>query len=117
MTQIPDERALDGNAAAGPFGAIFGGDLTSVVVTCAGCRASAPFAEQRAFLDSPGTVLRCPDCDHLLARVRARLGCDLGHVPSGARVSKKSRSIATRTVISGSTTWQISMSPLTVMSR
>ena len=44
-------------------------DITSVIVTCAGCRASAPFAEQRAFLGSPGTVLRCPGCDHLLARV------------------------------------------------
>ena len=69
MTQMPDDHCLDGNAAAGPFGAIFGVDLTRVVVTCAGCRASAPFAEQRAFLDSPGTVLRCPGCDHLLARV------------------------------------------------
>jgi hypothetical protein len=62
--------ALDGNAAAGPFGGIFRvDDLTTVIVTCAGCRASAPFAEQRAFLAGPGTVLRCPGCDHLLARV------------------------------------------------
>jgi len=64
-----DGRALDGSAAAGPFGEIFGGDLTTVVVTCAGCRASAPFAEQSAFLGGPGAVLRCPGCDHLLARV------------------------------------------------
>ena len=69
MSEIPDDRSLDGNAAAGPFGSIFGVDLTTVVVTCAGCHAVAPFAEQRAFLDSPGTVLRCPGCDHLLARV------------------------------------------------
>ena len=51
------------------FGEIFGIDVTTVIVTCAGCRASAPFAEQRAFLGGPGTVLRCPGCDHLLARV------------------------------------------------
>ena len=68
MTE-PTDRTLDGNAAAGPFAQIFGTDVTTVVVTCAGCHASAPFAEQAAFLDAPGTVLRCPGCDHLLARV------------------------------------------------
>ena len=62
-------NALDGNAAAGAFAEIFGTDVTTVIVTCAGCRASAPFAEQAAFLDGPGAVLRCPSCDHLLARV------------------------------------------------
>jgi hypothetical protein len=61
--------ALDGNAAAGPFAAVFGTDVTAVVVTCAGCRASAPFSEQAAFLSGLGAVLRCPGCDHLLARV------------------------------------------------
>ena len=55
--------------AAGPFAEIFGIDVTTVMVTCAGCRASALFAEQRAFLERPGAVLRCPGCDHLLARV------------------------------------------------
>jgi hypothetical protein len=63
------DKALDGNAAAGPFGDLFGVDITSAIVTCAGCHASAPFAEQRAFMSGPGTVLRCPGCDHLLARV------------------------------------------------
>ena len=63
------ENALDGNAVAGPFAQIFGTDVTTVMVTCAGCRASAPFAEQSAFLGGPGAVLRCPGCDHLLARV------------------------------------------------
>lgn len=61
--------ALDGNAAAGPFAEVFGADVTTVIVTCAGCRASAPFAEQAAYVGSPGAVLRCPGCDHLLARV------------------------------------------------
>jgi len=65
----PDDSPLDGNAAAGPFGELFGPDITAAIVTCAGCHASAPFAEQRAFLGGPGTVLRCPGCDQLLARV------------------------------------------------
>ncbi|MCW2761183.1 MAG: hypothetical protein JWR85_1384 [Marmoricola sp.] len=61
--------ALDGSAAAGTFADVFGIDVTAVTVTCGGCRASAAFAEQRAFLGGPGTVLRCPGCDHVLARV------------------------------------------------
>jgi hypothetical protein len=69
MTESRTDRALDGNAAAGPFEQLFGVELTTAMVTCAGCGASAPFAEQRAFLAGPGTVLRCPGCDHLLARV------------------------------------------------
>jgi hypothetical protein len=69
MSEHNSDRALDGNAAAGPFEQVFGVDLTIAVVTCAGCGASGAFAEQRAFLGSPGTVLRCPGCDHLLARV------------------------------------------------
>jgi len=63
------ENALDGNAVAGPFAQIFGTDVTTVMVTCGGCRASAPFAEQSAYLGGPGAILRCPGCDHLLARV------------------------------------------------
>ncbi len=66
-----DDHALDGNAAAGPFAEVFGVDVSTATVTCAGCAASAAFAEQRAFLAGPGTVLRCPGCDHVLARVVA----------------------------------------------
>lgn len=69
MTEKSTDHSLDGNAAAGPFEEIFGVDLTTVMVTCAGCQKAAPFAEQRAFLGGPGTVLRCPGCDHVLARV------------------------------------------------
>jgi len=69
MTENNSDRALDGNAAAGSFEQVFGVDLTTAVVTCVGCGASGAFAEQRAFLGGPGAVLRCPGCDHLLARV------------------------------------------------
>ena len=68
-TDDVSSTSLDGSAAAGPFVDVFGVDVSTVVVTCAGCRASAAFAEQRAFLNGPGTVLRCPGCDHVLARV------------------------------------------------
>ena len=80
MSEHNSDRALDGNAAAGPFEQVFGVDLTTAVVTCAGCGAAGAFAEQRAFLGSPGTVLRCPGCDHLLARVVALLEALIGAV-------------------------------------
>lgn len=69
MTEDHSSHALDGNAAIGPFADVFGIDVSMVTVTCGGCQASAVFAEQRAFLGGPGAVLRCPACDHLLARV------------------------------------------------
>ena len=74
-------EALDGSAVAGHFAEVFGIDLTAVTVTCRGCGASAVFAEQRAYLSGPGAVLRCPGCDHVLARVvqtRTELWLDLG---------------------------------------
>jgi hypothetical protein len=61
--------ALDGNAAAGAFLDVFGTDVTTVVVTCACCRAAGPFAALAVFLSDLGAVVRCPGCDHLLARV------------------------------------------------
>lgn len=64
-----DGHALDGNAAAGPFAEIFGVDVSTATVTCGACKSSAAFAQERAFLGGPGTVLRCPGCDHVLARV------------------------------------------------
>jgi|1186.fasta_scaffold166621_2 hypothetical protein len=69
MSEHTSDRALDGNAAAGPFEQVFGVDLTTAVVTCAGCGASGAFAEQSAYLGGPGAVLRCPGCDHVLARM------------------------------------------------
>ena len=69
LTDNATSEALDGSAVAGHFAEVFGMDLTTVTVTCNGCRAAAPFAEQRAYLGGPGVVLRCPGCDHMLARI------------------------------------------------
>jgi hypothetical protein len=69
MTHHIPTNALDGSAAAGPFAEVFGFDLSTATVTCGGCRATGFFAEQFAFLGGPGTVLRCPGCDHVLARM------------------------------------------------
>jgi hypothetical protein len=69
MSDHSPSNTLDGSAAAGPFADVFGVDVSTATVTCGGCRSSAAFAEQQAFLGGPGTVLRCRGCDHVLARV------------------------------------------------
>lgn len=60
---------LDGNAAAGPMAEVFEFDITSTVGQCAGCGARHQMADVRVFPAGPGLVLRCPGCDHVLARL------------------------------------------------
>jgi ribosomal protein S27E len=62
---------LDGNAVAGPLSEIFAADITTAIVTCAGCGASGPVATVHVY-ESAGTVLRCPDCDSVLVRLVRR---------------------------------------------
>jgi NAD-dependent SIR2 family protein deacetylase len=59
---------LDGNAVAGAFAAIFTADLTAAVATCDGCGATGPMATVMLY-EGMGEVLRCPECDGVLARV------------------------------------------------
>ena len=60
---------LDGNAAAGEFAGILAGDPTTVTVRCGACGATQAFAQLRAYLGGPGTVLRCRACEEMVARV------------------------------------------------
>lgn len=60
---------LDGNAAAGEFAGILAGDQTTVTVRCGTCGAAQAFAQLRAYLGGPGTVLGCRECDAMVARV------------------------------------------------
>ena len=66
--QVPDD-VLDGNAAAGRLSALFGADVTVVPGKCAHCGAVHVMAEMRAYLQAPGTVLRCPICDWIILRI------------------------------------------------
>lgn len=61
--------ALDGNAAAGEFSRVFASDPTMVTVRCRGCGATQGFAQLKAYLGGPGTVLGCRGCDATIARV------------------------------------------------
>ena len=49
-----DDEVLDGNASAGPLGAVFGGDMTVVPGKCAHCGTVHAIAELRAYMRAPG---------------------------------------------------------------
>ena len=59
---------LDGNAAAGELSKIFAMDITAAEGQCAHCGATKRFAEARLYIQCPGIVARCADCDHVLLR-------------------------------------------------
>jgi hypothetical protein len=74
---------LDGNAAGGVLSEVFAGDVTAAPCTCGGCGATEPLAAAQAYLDGPGTVLRCAHCELVLIRVvriRERLLVDTAGV-------------------------------------
>jgi len=60
---------LDGNAAAGELSKIFAMDVTVAEGQCAHCGVTKPFAEAHLFMQCPGIVARCPDCDEVLLRL------------------------------------------------
>lgn len=75
-----DERMLDGNALGGPLDGVFGFDVTRARATCDRCGADRVVAALRVYVDAPGVVVRCPDCEAVLLRCAwtgARLNLDL----------------------------------------
>ncbi len=64
-----DVARLDGNAAGGVFGELFGFDVTVARTTCASCRDTQPLAELHAYLQAPGAVLRCATCEAVQVRM------------------------------------------------
>jgi phage FluMu protein Com len=66
---MTESTHVDGNAAAGAFADVLGFDVTTATLTCAGCGRVAAFAESHVYHRAPGIVVRCPACDHVLARL------------------------------------------------
>jgi hypothetical protein len=60
---------LDGNAAAGALSELFAVDITAAIARCAGCGQTGVFADTRLYVNAPGLVARCPNCDGVLLRV------------------------------------------------
>ena len=65
--------ALDGNAVGGRLMEVFGAEMTTATSQCAHCGAIRVVAELVAYLQAPGTVVRCRSCGSvLLVMVEAR---------------------------------------------
>jgi hypothetical protein len=67
--ELDQSNALDGNAAAGTFSAALGVDASMIDIICAACGYEASFAEERAYLEGPGTTLCCQRCASVVGRV------------------------------------------------
>jgi hypothetical protein len=66
--EVADLR-LDGNAVAGLLSEIFVYEMTSVRSTCDSCGAVGEMGSLHAYVQAPGTVVRCPRCEAVLMRV------------------------------------------------
>lgn len=65
----PEALKLDGNAAAGILQEIFAVEVTAALGTCDGCGAVEAVGAVVVYARGPGTVLRCPHCDGVLAKI------------------------------------------------
>jgi hypothetical protein len=78
--QDAGDHVLDGNALAGPLGEIFGIEVTSAIVACAGCGRRQAVAELVVFVSGMGWVARCRGCGDVMlraAQVRSEVVLDL----------------------------------------
>jgi ribosomal protein S27E len=75
---------LDGNAAAGVLSEVFAHELTTAIATCAACGMTGPLGAVDLY-EGPGTVLRCPSCEAVLARI--------AHIAGGTRVDLRGISV------------------------
>jgi hypothetical protein len=63
-----DELMLDGNAIAGLLQEVFVAEMTTAIGTCSSCGAAGPVGAVHVYRGA-GVVLRCPDCDNVLAKI------------------------------------------------
>ena len=75
---MDDAPPLDGNAIAGPLSEYFAVDVTTAVITCGNCGASAEIGSIRVYGGAMGSILRCAHCDNVVLRfVKVRSGTNL----------------------------------------
>lgn len=75
-----NDLRLDGNAVSGLLGEIFGREMSTVRVVCAGCAAVKPIAALMVHRHGMGTILRCEGCDEMIMCItliygKYRLSC------------------------------------------
>ena len=64
-----DDRVLDGNAVGGLLGEIFLAEVTGAELSCEACGTVAALGALRAYVNGPGTVLRCVHCEGVMLRI------------------------------------------------
>ena len=71
-----DQTMLDGNAVAGLLQEVFAVEMTTALETCDGCGKAEPLGAVHVYRGA-GTVLRCPHCGSVLAKIvrRGSLSC------------------------------------------
>jgi hypothetical protein len=65
---------LDGNAMAGLLHELFDVEMTVASVVCGNCGRHGEMGSLWAFMESPGYVLRCPGCQHIIMRLTVTPG-------------------------------------------
>jgi len=75
------EMKLDGNAIGGLMAELFGMEMTTATSVCRSCGATEQLACVDVYVQAPGIVVRCRNCESVLIKiVRApgRTWLDLG---------------------------------------
>jgi Family of unknown function (DUF6510) len=67
-------EALDGNAIAGQLYDVFGAEMTIATGVCDHCGTAAQMAELTVYLQAPGTVGRCRNCESVVMVIVDRRG-------------------------------------------
>jgi hypothetical protein len=69
QSDISREMMLDGNAVAGILQEIFSMEMTASPTECASCGREGELGTLITFMQAPGVVLRCPDCESVMIRI------------------------------------------------
>jgi Family of unknown function (DUF6510) len=80
MTMDIAEMKVDGNAIGGLLREIFTREMTAAETTCAGCGAVNAVGRVGVYMQAPGVVVRCPECEQVLMLIvhgRGRYWVDL----------------------------------------
>lgn len=60
---------VDGNATAGALSEVFRIDIIAALGRCRHCGSVKAFGEAMVFIDAPGIVVRCRDCQGVLLKL------------------------------------------------
>jgi hypothetical protein len=66
---VAQSLMLDGNAMAGLLHELFEFEMTIAPVECASCGRVGELGSLWAFVETPGYVMRCPDCQSIVLRM------------------------------------------------